>query len=150
MMKSSRLAFLFFAVMMSSCGNNKGSPGTTSEEIDSLSIQASNKKIKTHPALLWSKTDFMGGMELQDRAELVRQTYKAYSNQSIYDNLLLITAYFTASGCAEYRGNIRISHDSLFLRMESNSEMSCTEEDFYKVTYVIDNPGHKKYTILKQ
>jgi hypothetical protein len=79
-----------------------------------------------------------------------RVAIKTFTKKESQDTLLTIESYFMRSGCTGYEGNISINRDTLFLKLESNTNMSCTELEYYKVVYKIRIAKRKKYIIVKE
>ncbi|POY36300.1 hypothetical protein C3K47_11130 [Solitalea longa] len=60
---------------------------------------------------------------------------------------LLVYIEFPGAGCASYKGSIKIKEDSLDLFYWVNSDVTCTELDYYAITYAIMNKEKRKYRI---
>jgi hypothetical protein len=66
-----------------------------------------------------------------------------------YKDKIYISCLRLASGCAKYQGDIKFVQDTLKLEMRLISDEVCTEQDAWRIRFVIDNRKGKKYIIRK-
>lgn len=105
-------------------------------------------KREIHKDLIWQEVTMVGNPDSDNFEALLKKCSKTYTKKEYKDSLLIVTSYFDASGCTSYVANIDIRNDSLFLLLQSTYDQSCTELEFYKVTYHIKT-NNKKYTLAK-
>ena len=67
-----------------------------------------------------------------------------YDKERIYISCLADT-----NGCANYAGDLRISNDTIYLRLHNTSGVACSTERIARLQFTIDNPGKKNYHIVK-
>lgn len=106
--------------------------------------------VKLHKQLITAKVKCLGDGMNENIEELEKFIEKPYTKTDIKDSVLIIESYFSKSGCTGYVGNININSDTLILKLESNTNTSCTEIEYYKVIYKIHNQKRKKYIIVKE
>jgi hypothetical protein len=100
--------------------------------------------------LLDAKVKCLGDGMCENFEEYEKFSEKQFTKKELKDTVLTVECYFLRSGCTGYEGNIRINLDTLILKLESNTNTSCTEIEYYKVIYKINNPKRKKYIIAKE
>jgi hypothetical protein len=122
------------------------------EKIDNVNIDPIVEKIDIipHKQLVEAKVKYLGDGMCENFEEYEKFSEKTFTKQESQDTLLTIESYFMMSGCTGYEGNISINRDTLFLKLESNTNMSCTELEYYKVVYKIRKEKRKKYIIVKE
>lgn len=141
------LLFSFFALTLCSCSNKVDKEAKNNNiNIDSITQHID---IVTHKQLVRAEVKYLGDGMNENFEQYEKESEKAYTKKENKDTLLIIESYFTRSGCTGYEGNISVSSDTLILKLESNTNISCTELEYYRVIYKIRNPNRKKYIIIK-
>ena len=107
---------------------------------------------KTHRRLLTSKIAFVASSDDEDLGNkklypLLNDTTDTvkYENNRIY-----VSCVSVLTGCAKYRSDIAVVADTIFLLNEMIPGESCTEQNFYRTTYVIENNENKRYVFVKR
>jgi len=148
-MRHLRIFFILtFLFSLCSCGDKKEAV----EKNDNINIDSITQHIAVvpHRQLVDAKVKYLGDGMNDNFEEYEKASDKTFTKKEIHDSLMTIESYFVKSGCTGYEGNISINSDTLILKLESNTNISCTELEYYRVTYKISNPRHKKYIIVKE
>jgi hypothetical protein len=141
------LTFLLASCSDSETNRQKSGP----PKYDSLDINniIDTIEINKHKDLVWSDVKHIDADLLsKDFSQFEDSCTKIFTNKKTSDSLLIITSYFDKSGCTIYQPNIDIRNDSIFLLLESTTNIVCTELEIYKVIYHIKTSG-KKYVLTK-
>ncbi|WP_281232564.1 hypothetical protein [Flavobacterium gelatinilyticum] len=83
-----------------------------------------------------------------DEKSLKLQSGTEYKMKTEYlDDIIYVSQLINVNACGNYKGDIEIKKDSLYLIHKSISDVVCTSKAIDKVTYIIKNPEMKKYKI---
>ena len=67
-----------------------------------------------------------------------------YLNHRIYVSYLTVLA-----GCAQYYGDLVFVEDTIKLRLINKGDIVCTEQEGWRVRFIIENKKNTKYKIIK-
>ena len=133
------ISWLFVLVLFVSCGQNN------SKHIAEPNRRLANFKIYLvytvdSLELLDSKVNqAINSKEFNSKTDTIK-----YINDKIYISFLT-----TATGCANYTGDIKFTQDTIKLLLINKLETVCSEQDCYRLVYEIENKNNKKYIIAK-
>ncbi|MCC2546105.1 hypothetical protein LJY25_06590 [Hymenobacter sp. BT175] len=63
-------------------------------------------------------------------------------------DILYISLPRHVNACGQYEGNIAISWDTIYLRYVDVSDVACASGRIDQLTYLVDNPKHKRYKVV--
>lgn len=65
-----------------------------------------------------------------------------------FRDILYISLPCYANACGSYDGNIRISHDTIYLNYNLTSDEVCASGRIDQLTYLVDNPKRLSYKVI--
>ena len=75
---------------------------------------------------------------------------KPYFKTLYQNDTIVVSTLMEVNSCGESIGDIKISHDTLYLLTKNVANEVCTSVVFKKFTYFISNPGNKQYIIVSE
>ena len=72
---------------------------------------------------------------------------KPYTSVEYINGAIKATTLHLINSCGEFKGNVKVSNDTLYLLVENIGNEKCASVQLNKITYVIRNPLNKKYII---
>lgn len=103
-----------------------------------------------HKRLLGFKAEFLAE-EMDEKYRKLRLAERLESGQidvvPVRD-ILYAALPCAVNACGEYKGNISISHDTLYLHYNLISDEVCTSGRVDQLTYIIDNPQKRRYKVI--
>jgi hypothetical protein len=103
-----------------------------------------------HVRLLGFKADFLAEEmdETYEKLHLAKKLQQHHIEVIPVRDVLYVSLIRAVNACGRYRGNIAFSHDTIYLHYDFVSDTMCASGRVDKLTYLIDNPGLKKYKMF--
>lgn len=111
-------------------------------EPDKRLLSHSQKVVYTADSLELLKKEQLDKISSKDLSPQI-DTVK-YQEDKIYISCLRL-----ATGCGEYAPNVKFVGDTLKLDLHLLSDLVCTEQNAWRVTYSVENKSGKKYKVTK-